>query len=50
MGMKTLCHVEEHKLRVSENRMLRETFRPKRDDITRDWRRFHNKKLYDLYS
>jgi hypothetical protein len=38
---------EECKLRDFENRMLRSIFRPKRDDVTGEWRRLHNKELYD---
>jgi hypothetical protein len=41
---------EEHRLRVFENRVLRRIFGPKRDEVTREWRRLHNKELYDLYS
>jgi hypothetical protein len=41
---------EEHTLRVFENRMLREIFRPKRDDITGGWRKLHNEKVHSLYS
>jgi hypothetical protein len=33
-----------------ENRMLRRIFRPKRDKVTGEWRRLHNKELYALYS
>jgi hypothetical protein len=33
---------EEHKLRVFENRVLRRIFGPKRDEVTRDWRKLHN--------
>jgi hypothetical protein len=33
---------EEQRLRVSENRMLRRIFRPKRDEITEEWRKLHN--------
>jgi hypothetical protein len=40
---------EEHKLRVFENRVLREIFGPKRDEITWEWRRLHDKESYDLY-
>jgi hypothetical protein len=36
-------------LRVSENRMLRKIFGPKRDDVAVEWRRLHNEELYDLY-
>jgi hypothetical protein len=33
---------EEHRLRVFENRVLR-------DEVTGEWRRLHNKELNDLY-
>jgi hypothetical protein len=32
-----------------KNRVLRKTFWPKRDEVTREWRRLHNEELYDLY-
>jgi len=32
---------EEHRLRLSENRVLREIFGHKRDKVTLDWRRLH---------
>jgi hypothetical protein len=38
------------KLRVFENRVLRRIFGPKRDGVTREWRRLHNEELNDLYS
>jgi hypothetical protein len=41
---------EERRWRVFENRVLRRTFGPKRDKVTGEWRRLHNKELYDLYS
>ena len=41
---------EERKLRVFENMMLRRIFGPKRDKVTGEWRRLHNKELNDLYS
>jgi hypothetical protein len=41
---------EEHRLRVFENRVLREIFGSKRDEVTGKWRRLHNEELYDLYS
>jgi hypothetical protein len=41
---------EEHRLRVFENRMLRRIFRPKRDEVTGEWRKLHNEELHDLYS
>jgi hypothetical protein len=36
---------EECRLRVSENRVLRRIFGPKRDEVTGEWRRLHNKEL-----
>jgi hypothetical protein len=41
---------EECRLRVFENKVLRRIFGPKRDEVTGEWRRLHNKKLYALYS
>jgi hypothetical protein len=40
---------EEHKLRVSENRVLR-IFGLKRDEVTGEWRKLHNEELHNLYS
>ena len=40
---------EERWLRVSENRVLRRIFGPKRDEVTGEWRKLHNEKLYGLY-
>ena len=37
-------------LRVFENRVLREIFGPKWDEVTRDWRKLQNEKLNVLYS
>jgi hypothetical protein len=33
---------EEHRLRVFENRVLREIFGPKRDEVMEEWRKLHN--------
>jgi hypothetical protein len=41
---------EEHRLRVFENKVLRRVFRPKRYEVTREWRKLHNEELHDLYS
>jgi len=41
---------EERKLRVFENRVLKRIFRPRRDEVTGEWRRLHNEELNDLYS
>jgi hypothetical protein len=32
----------ERKLRVFENMVLRRLFEPRRDEVTREWRRLHN--------
>jgi hypothetical protein len=34
---------KEHRLRVFENRVLRRIFGPKRDEVTGEWRKLHNK-------
>ena len=41
---------EERRLRVSENRVLRRIFGPKRAKVTREWRKLHTEELNDLYS
>jgi hypothetical protein len=41
---------EERWLTVCENRVLRGIFRPKREAVTGEWRKLHNKELNDLYS
>ena len=41
---------EECRLRVSENRVLRRIFGPRRDEKTGEWRKLHNEGLNDLYS
>ena len=41
---------EERRLMMFENRVLRRLFRPKRDDVTREWRKQDNEELKDLYS
>jgi len=35
---------------VSENRVLRGVFGPKKDKVTGEWRKLHNEELNDLYS
>jgi hypothetical protein len=37
-------------MRVFENRVLRRIFGPKRDGVTRKWRKPQNEELNDLYS
>jgi hypothetical protein len=41
---------EEHRLGMFENRVLRRIFGPKRDEVTGEGRKLHNKELHDLYS
>jgi hypothetical protein len=40
---------EEHRLRVSGNRVLRKIFGPMRDEVRGEWRKLHNETFYDLY-
>jgi hypothetical protein len=35
---------------VFENRVLRRIFGQKKDEVTGEWRKLHNKELHDLYS
>jgi len=37
-------------LRAFEIRVLRRLFSPKRDEVTGEVRKLHNKELYDLFS
>jgi hypothetical protein len=41
---------EEHRLRAFENTVLKRIFGPKRDEVTGEWRKLHNKVLHNLYS
>jgi hypothetical protein len=41
---------EEHRLKVFGNRVLRRIFGPKRDEVTGDWRKLHNREFHNLYS
>jgi hypothetical protein len=38
------------KLGLSENRVLRRIFGPKRDEVTEDWRKLRNKELHSYSS
>jgi PAS domain-containing protein len=42
--------MEEHRLRILENRALRRIFEQKRDEMVGAWRELHNEELHDLYS
>jgi hypothetical protein len=41
---------EEHRLRVFENRVLRRTFGPNRDEVIGGWRKLHNEEFHKLDS
>jgi hypothetical protein len=43
MGVKLgLLFIEEHRLRVSKDTVLREIFGPKHEEVTGGWRKWHN--------
>jgi len=46
-SLKTLR--DERRLRTFENRVLRRIFGPRRDEVTKEWRKLHNEELNDLY-
>jgi hypothetical protein len=46
----SLILTEEHRLRVSENRVMRRILGPKRDEVTGEWRKLHSGELHNLYS
>jgi hypothetical protein len=39
----------EYRLRVFKNRVLRNIFGPKRDEVTGDWRKLHNEESNYMY-
>jgi hypothetical protein len=41
---------EELRLKVFENRVIRRIFESKRNEVTGEWRRLHNKELHALLS
>jgi hypothetical protein len=41
---------EKRRLRMFENRVLRNVFGPNRCEVTGEWRKLHNEELNDLYS
>ena len=45
----SLTLLEERKLRVFENMVLRRIFGPRRDEVTGEWGRLHNEELNVLY-
>jgi hypothetical protein len=45
-----LTSMKEHRYRVPQNWVLRQIFRPKREEVAGGWRRLHNEELYKLYT
>jgi hypothetical protein len=37
---------EEHRLKVSENKLLRRTVGPERDEVEGGWNKLHNENLH----
>jgi hypothetical protein len=48
-GTWSVTLMEEHILRVSEDRVLRRIFGPKREEVTGEWRRLHDE-LHNLHA
>jgi hypothetical protein len=46
MGVK--LGLQEHRLRVFENRVLMRIFGPKRDEVGGGWRKLHNEELCQI--
>jgi hypothetical protein len=44
----SLALMEEHRLRLFENVVLRKVFGRKKDKVTGYWRKLHKEKLHDL--
>jgi len=47
---RSLTVTKKHRLRVLENRVLRNVCGPKRGEVTGEWRRLHNEELNGLYA
>jgi hypothetical protein len=41
--------MEERRVMLYENRVLRKIFGPKRNKLTEEWRKLHKEELYDLH-
>jgi hypothetical protein len=40
----------KNRLKVYENKVLKNTHEQRRDEVTQDWKKFHNKELCNFYS
>jgi hypothetical protein len=49
-GTRFITLREEYILKVFENRVLREIFGPRREEVAGGWRRLHNEELRNLYA
>jgi hypothetical protein len=51
-GHETLSLIlrEKNRLKVSEDRVLRRIFGPKRDEFLEGWRKLHDEELHNMYS
>jgi hypothetical protein len=45
----SLILMEEHRLKVFEDRVLKRIFGPKRNEMVGDWRKLHNEERHNLY-
>jgi hypothetical protein len=41
---------EKHRLRTFNSKVLRKMFRPKRNQLKRDWKRMHNEEFHNFHS
>jgi hypothetical protein len=41
-------NLDRHRFGVIENRVLRRTFGPKRDEVTGGWRELHSEEIHNL--
>jgi hypothetical protein len=44
-----LSHLREHRFRVSEKKVPRGIFEPKRQELIEDWRKWHSEGLHNVY-
>jgi hypothetical protein len=42
--------MEEHRLRMFVDRVLRRIFGHRREEVVRGWRRLHNEELHNVYA
>jgi len=46
LNLLSVSLIEQHRLRVLGNRVLRRIFGPKREEVTVGWRKLYNEKLH----